>query len=88
MLRQEVHGSICGIPIFDVLVGIGQDALPYGIHFEVNEAELVLKIRANCRFTGAWRATENNEHVVILQPALRLQCPVEEQYPAREISRK
>ena len=66
MLGYEVHGAICRIPIFDVLVGVGQDSLAYGIHFEVNEAEAALKVRTDRRLTGARRATENKEHGVIL----------------------
>src|SRR5689334_3004621 len=86
MLRDQVHGAVRGIPILDLLVGIGQDALANGIHFEVDEAELALKLGANCGFTGARRATENNQHVVILQPVLQWRCPVEEHHPVRQTS--
>jgi len=78
MLCDEVHRAISGIPILYVLIGVWDDSLPNAIDFEMNEAESALKVGANYRFTGAGRATEDNEHVVILQPELLLQCPAEE----------
>ena len=66
VLRKQMRCAVSNVPVFRPLVRVREEPLPYGVDFEVSEAQPALKLGANCRFAGARRATDNDQHAVIV----------------------
>jgi hypothetical protein len=66
VLRDEMHRAVGNIPVFDFLIGIWEKPLSDRIDIDMGEAESPLNFDSDCRLTSARRATQNNQHAVIL----------------------